>query len=63
MQKVEELIQQENVKEIALQFVDALGVLHTLWIPSEIFSKTAGYCSITLFIKPNSVADFDNKYQ
>ncbi|MFX1253210.1 MAG: type I glutamate--ammonia ligase [Promethearchaeota archaeon] len=39
MQKVEELIQQENVKEIALQFVDAVGVLHTLWIPVEIFPR------------------------
>ncbi|MHA2346962.1 MAG: type I glutamate--ammonia ligase [Candidatus Hodarchaeales archaeon] len=38
-QQVLDTIQEENVKEIALQFTDLSGVLHTLWIPSEEFSK------------------------
>ncbi|MFX0092748.1 MAG: type I glutamate--ammonia ligase [Candidatus Hodarchaeota archaeon] len=41
MKNIEEIIQQENVKEIALQFVDAMGVLHTLWIPVEILLDVA----------------------
>lgn len=41
MSEVAELIQGENVKEIALQFTDISGVLHSLWIPSEIFSRVA----------------------
>ena len=36
-----ELIQKENVKEIALQFTDILGVLHSLWVPSELFPNIA----------------------
>jgi len=39
MSEVTELIQKEDVKEIALQFTDISGVLHSLWIPSELFSK------------------------
>jgi glutamine synthetase len=41
MSEATELIQKEKVKEIALQFTDILGVLHSLWIPSELFSKVA----------------------
>jgi glutamine synthetase len=33
--------QKENVKEIALQFTDLSGILHSLWVPSEHFSKIA----------------------
>ncbi len=32
-------IQDEKVKEIALQFTDLLGVLHTLWVPSGMFRQ------------------------
>ena len=41
MSEVMELIQKENVKQIALQFTDISGILHSLWIPSELFSKVA----------------------
>jgi len=41
MSDVTELIQKEDVKEIALQFTDISGTLHSLWIPSELFSKVA----------------------
>ena len=33
------LFEKENVKEIALQFTDISGMLHSLWVPSELFSK------------------------
>jgi glutamine synthetase len=33
------IIQEEEVKEIALQFTDLSGILHTLWIPSGMFQK------------------------
>ncbi len=39
--EVTKIIQKENVREIALQFADISGILHSLWIPSELFSKTA----------------------
>jgi len=39
--EVTEKIQSENVKEIALQFVDISGILHSLWVPSELFSSVA----------------------
>jgi glutamine synthetase len=39
--EVTKTIQKENVKEIALQFTDLSGILHSLWIPSELFSKTS----------------------
>jgi glutamine synthetase len=39
MSKVAQLIKENNVKEIALQFTDISGVLHSLWVPSELFSK------------------------
>lgn len=32
-------LQDEKVKEIALQFTDLLGVLHTLWVPSGLFQQ------------------------
>ncbi len=32
-----ELIEQELIKEIAMQFTDLSGVLHTLWVPSNHF--------------------------
>ncbi|MDH5448799.1 MAG: glutamine synthetase beta-grasp domain-containing protein [Candidatus Bathyarchaeota archaeon] len=41
MSEVTELIQKEKVKEIVLQFTDISGILHSLWIPSELFSKVA----------------------
>jgi len=37
--EVTKLIEKENVKEIALQFADISGILHSLWIPSQLFSK------------------------
>jgi glutamine synthetase len=39
--EVVETIQRENVKEIALQFTDLSGILHSLWVPAELFSKVA----------------------
>ncbi len=39
IQQALDSINEENVKEIALQFTDLSGVLHTLWIPSKEFSK------------------------
>lgn len=41
MSEATELIKEEKVKEIALQFTDISGILHSLWIPSELFSKVA----------------------
>jgi glutamine synthetase len=37
--EVMKIIQKENVKEIALQFTDISGILHSLWVPSALFSK------------------------
>jgi len=39
--EVTKLIEKEDVKEIALQFTDISGILHSLWIPSQLFSKVA----------------------
>jgi len=39
--EITKTIQKEKVKEIALQFTDLSGALHSLWIPAELFSKTA----------------------
>lgn len=41
MPEATELIQKKKVKEIALQFTDISGILHSLWIPSQDFSKVA----------------------
>ncbi len=41
MSKPMKKIQKENVNDIALQFTDISGVLHSLWIPSQLFSKVA----------------------
>lgn len=40
-QEISKVIQKENVKEIALQFADISGTLHSLWVPSHLLSKTA----------------------
>jgi glutamine synthetase len=39
--EVRKVIQKENVNDIALQFTDISGVLRSLWVPSELFSKIA----------------------
>ncbi|MEM3627208.1 MAG: glutamine synthetase family protein [Candidatus Bathyarchaeia archaeon] len=39
MTDVVKLIEKEDVKEVALQFVDITGILHSLWIPSKLFPK------------------------
>jgi len=39
--EVTRLIEKENVKEVALQFTDISGILHSLWVPSHLFSKVA----------------------
>lgn len=36
---IRKTIEKENVKEVALQFTDVSGVLHSLWVPSGLFSK------------------------
>jgi glutamine synthetase len=41
MSGVRKIIQKENVNDIALQFTDTSGVLRSLWVPSELFSKIA----------------------
>ncbi len=33
------IIQKENVKEVALQFADISGKLHSLWVPAKLFPK------------------------
>jgi len=38
--EVTKTIQKESVKEIVLQFADISGILHSLWIPSDLLSKT-----------------------
>jgi glutamine synthetase len=39
--EAKKVIQKENVKEIVLQFTDIQGILHSLWVPSELFPKIA----------------------
>jgi glutamine synthetase len=41
MSEVTKIIEKENVKEIALQFADITGFLHSLWVPAKFFSKVA----------------------
>jgi len=41
MSEVAKIVEKENVKEIVLQFTDLSGILHSLWIPSELLSKVA----------------------
>lgn len=41
MSEVRKIIRKENVNDIALQFTDTSGVLRSLWVPSELFSKIA----------------------
>jgi glutamine synthetase len=33
------VMKEKNVEEVALQFTDLLGVLHTLWVPSTVFPQ------------------------
>ncbi|MFX1562029.1 MAG: glutamine synthetase family protein [Promethearchaeota archaeon] len=37
MSQIDKIIKQENVKNIALQFADISGVVHSLWVPSKYF--------------------------
>ncbi len=39
--EIEKAIQKDNVKEIMLNFTDISGILHSLWVPSKLFSKVA----------------------
>jgi glutamine synthetase len=39
--EVSKVIEKENIKEIALQFTDISGILHTIWIPSQLLWKVA----------------------
>ncbi|MFC1706128.1 type I glutamate--ammonia ligase [Planctomycetota bacterium] len=39
--EIEATIRDENVTDIALQFVDIDGILHSLWIPAELFPRIA----------------------
>ena len=39
--EVANVIEKEEVREIALQFVDISGVLHSLWVPSELYTEIA----------------------
>ncbi|MFX1487250.1 MAG: glutamine synthetase family protein [Promethearchaeota archaeon] len=41
MTEIAELIQQEDVKEVVLQFTDISGILHSLWVSSRLFPKIA----------------------
>ncbi|MGB9135617.1 MAG: glutamine synthetase beta-grasp domain-containing protein, partial [Candidatus Bathyarchaeia archaeon] len=38
---ITELVQKESVKEIILQFTDISGILHSVWIPSELLTSVA----------------------
>jgi glutamine synthetase len=37
--EVRNVIRKEDVREVALQFTDISGTLHSLWVPSGLFSK------------------------
>jgi glutamine synthetase len=39
--EVTKTIQKENIKEVALQFADLSGILHSLWVPAELLAKTS----------------------
>ncbi|MHA1444318.1 MAG: glutamine synthetase beta-grasp domain-containing protein, partial [Candidatus Hodarchaeales archaeon] len=39
MSDILDIMKEKNVEEVALQFIDLIGVLHTLWIPSTVFSQ------------------------
>jgi len=39
--EVARTIQKEDVKEVALQFTDLSGILHSLWVPSGLLPKVA----------------------
>ncbi|WXG45316.1 MAG: glutamine synthetase family protein [Candidatus Atabeyarchaeum deiterrae] len=39
--EIAKIVKKENVKEIALQFTDISGILHSLWVPSDLFPKVA----------------------
>jgi glutamine synthetase len=39
--EVTRTMQKEGVKEVALQFTDLSGILHSLWVPSGLLSKVA----------------------
>ncbi|MHA1976541.1 MAG: glutamine synthetase family protein [Candidatus Hodarchaeales archaeon] len=39
LSKALELINEKEVKELALQFTDLSGILHTLWVPSQAISQ------------------------
>jgi glutamine synthetase len=41
LQEVATLIEQNDVKNVALQFIDLSGILHSLWIPVEYFPEVA----------------------
>jgi glutamine synthetase len=41
IREIEGLLQKHSVKEIALQFTDLSGTLHSLWVPSELIAKVA----------------------
>ena len=39
MTEITRLIKENSVKEVALQFTDIAGILHSLWVPAELFPK------------------------
>lgn len=39
MSKIAGLIKKDGVKQVALQFTDISGVLHSLWVPAKLFTK------------------------
>jgi glutamine synthetase len=41
LSEVTRISREEKVKEIALQFTDIFGTLHSLWVPSDLLSKVA----------------------
>lgn len=41
MSEIKERIEKEKIKQVILQFVDILGKLHSLWVPSELFRKVS----------------------
>jgi glutamine synthetase len=41
LSEVTKISREGKVKEIALQFTDISGTLHSLWVPSDLFSKVA----------------------
>ncbi len=39
--EIAKLVENDRLKEVVLQFTDLAGILHSLWIPSDLLLKVA----------------------